>query len=347
MKKVMNTLMLILIAFVLASCSTSTGQMPVTSTPVEEPSQTSMPTASIRPSPLATPQQTTKADIPAYLAVGLQKRSEMSPEWESYYYLPYYDMTGDACVFDSFQVSTSTDLDGDGKEEAITLIGGKPYDGIADVDPSFADITIDIDGSRLHLTSDKNLPFTLDGRILDIDKNDSKKEILLKASLILTGKTQYIISYDDKEPRTIFTGELNYPLYTVGTGYIITPASYHTTWERLYYYEFWMLKDDRSGFEAAGNIYYPTHHQTCCWDDSGNWDEAQAAPTQWDEYLYSEPGGGQKTLIEKGTSVFLGMYAKKSWLMILDTKGNLLGWLDADNVDFEGYTNHAFEPEGD
>lgn len=339
--------MWILVVFVLASCSTGTGLTPVTLTPVEAPSQTNLPTATIQPWPTATPQQTSKADIPAYLAVGLQKRSEMPPEWESYYYLPYYNKVGNACVSEAFQVSTTADLDGDGKEEAITIIGGKPYDGIADVDPSFADITIDIDGSRLHLTNDNNLPFTLGGRILDIDKSDSKKEILLKASLILTGKTQYIISYDDKEPRTIFSGELNYPLYTVGTGYIMTPASYHTTWERLYYNEIWKLKDDRGGFESAGNIYYPTQHQTFCWDDSGNWDEVQAAPTQWDEYLYSEPGGSQKTLIEKGTPVFLGMYAKKSWLMILDAKGNLLGWLDADNVDFDGYTNHVFEPEGD
>lgn len=368
MKKIINILTLVLTIIILTSCTNNPVQ--VTDTPVhidtpsqtsqlETPIQTSQPTASVQPSPEVTTQQLVKDDVPAYLAVGLGKRSKMPLELERFYYSFYYTNilsgtysdTVDYSRPDYFEETTSVDLDGDGTKETISLIGGKPYDEIADNDPSFSDITIDIDGNKLNLKDKKDLPFTLNGKIVDIDKNDGKKEIFIEADIILEGTTDYIITYDDKKPRKIFEGGLNYPDYTTGTGCIITPVDYFTKREGssyyIFYYDLQKMKSDRSGFEPAGNKYYPTLYQIDCWDEYGKWDVGNAAPSQSDQYLFKEPGGDEKVLVKKGTPVFIGLYAKKSWLMILDVKGDLLGWLDTDKVDFEEYTNHAFEPEGD
>jgi hypothetical protein len=246
-----------------------------------------------------------------------------------------------------FNNTVSADLDGDGKQETITLTGGKPYAGVADQNPSYSDITVDIDGSKLNLKNGDDLPFTLFGKIIDTDKNNGKKEILIEASILIGGTTDYIISYDDKKPLKIFEGELYYPDYTIGAGYIMTRESYLTNRERLYYYELRKIKNDRCGFEPAGNEYYPTLFQQYCWDKSGNWDVNKATPAKWDQDLFKEPDGNEKVSVKKGTPVFIGLYAKKNRLMILDDKGELLGWLDTDSVDFGEYTNHAFEPEGD
>lgn len=344
MKKVMKVLVLLLAAFVLASCSNNSGQGTGTSLPVDTPAQVS-PSAD-------TPLHFVKEDIPAYLTAGLEKLSEMPPEWVRYYYLSYYNMVEDFSRPGLFNERTSADLDGDGKEETITIIGGKPYDGVADADPSFSDITIDIDGNKLKLTSETislvALPFTLEGRILDVDKNDGKKEILIEASIMIGPTLDYIITYDDQNPRVIFKGELENRYYLFGTGYLTTPENDDTAYrENIYYYELWKLKSDGSGFDPAGNKYYPTLFQHFCWDADGNWDESKAAPTKWDQDVYKEPNGSEKVLIKEGTPIFIGLYAKNGWLMILDAKGRLLGWLDADKVDYDEYTDHKFAPEGD
>lgn len=363
MKKIFIVLILILAILVAASCANQPAQVSVTApvdTQVQEsPSatvQTSVaqttqpsPSSTMQPSPSSTTQQPDKEDVPAYLTAGLQKRSEMTPEWERFYYLSYYKHIEGYSSPDTFNENTSVDLDGDGKEEKITIIGGKPYDGVADVDPSFSDINVDIDGNVIKFTSETisyvSLPFTLEGRILDIDKNDGKKEILIEAAIMIGPTQDYIISYDDKKPRTIFKGEIDSIL---GAGYITIPVIYDTvSSDNLYYYDLLKMKSDRSGFEPAGNKYYPTLHQIFCWDENGNWDESKAAPTQWDQDLYTESGGDKKVSVKQGTPVFIGLYAKDSWLMILDAKGELLGWLDTAKVDYAAYTSSAFQPEGD
>jgi hypothetical protein len=368
MKKIIIVLILISAAIVLASCTNNTSQVSVTSLPADTPAQLSPSASAAEPSPEETPQPSPadtpqpssedtpqhliKEDIPAYLTAGLQKLSEMPPEWARFYYLSYYDTVEAYSVPDTFNEKTSADLDGDGKEETITIIGGKPYDGSADVDPSFSDITIDIDGNKLKLKSETvsqvALPFTLEGRILDVDNSDGKKEILIESSIEIGPALDYIITYDDKTPRTIFKGELENRYYLFGLGYITIPKDYDTAnQESIYYYELLKLKSDRSGFEPAGNKYYPTLHQYFCWENDGNWDESMAAPTKWDQDLYKEPGGGKKVSVKVGTPVFIGLYAKEGWLMILDAKGELLGWLDTNKVNYNEYTNSAFEPEGD
>ncbi len=368
MKKVILVLFLIWAVFILVSCTDNSGRVSVTSIPADTPVQASRPATAAEPSPADTPQPSSadtplassedapqhsiKQDIPAYITAELQKLSVMPPEWARFYYLSYYDTVEGYSEPETFNVSASADLDGDGKEEDITITGGKPYDGVADVDPSFSDITIDIDGNKLKLKSETvsyvALPFTLDGRVLDVDKNDGKKEILIEASIEIGPTLDYIITYDDKTPRIIFQDELENRFYLFGLGYITIPKDYYTAnGESIYYYELQKLKSDRSGFEPAGNKYYPTLHQYFCWDNDGNWDESMAAPTQWDQDLYKEPGGSKKVSIKEGTPVFTGLYAKEGWLMILDAKGELLGWLDTSDVDYNEYTNYAFEPEGD
>ena len=352
MKKVACALILILAASILSSCLSRTGQ-PVPSAPASTPEQTSPLISATQPLPENTFQQPAKDDIPAYLTIGLNKRAEMQPELERFYYMPYYlklslgpyfEQTDDYSRLAYFEKSTSVDLDGNGKEETITISGGKSYDKIADQDPSYYDITINIDGNELQLKDKKDLPFSLCGKILDFDKSDGKKEILIEASLILVGSTDYIITYDEKVPRTAFTGKLE---SAIGAGYIMTPEIFHTTRENLYFYELFKIKSDRSGFETADNQYYPTLHQQFCFDEYGNWSSGNAAPTQSGQYLYKEPGGKNEVWVDQGTPVFLGLYAKDGWIMILDANGELLGWLDTDKVDFEEYTNYAFVPEGD
>ncbi len=390
MKKIVIVLVLILAVSVSASCADNSGRVTITPIPADTPAQASSPAATAEPSPEDTPQHLIKEDVPAYLTVGLQKRSEMPPEWERFYYDSYYwqisfgpysDQAEDEPEYDTdIMEKLSIDLDGDGKEENITLIGGKVYDydsgyeypddtEYEDPDPEYSDtttddgeevdedpyimysdITIDIDGNKLNLKDDGGLPFTLDGTVIDIDKSDGKKEMLIEASEEFEGVTDYIISYDDKKPRKIFAGNLSYSYFGIGTGYIMTSEDLLSNggeYNYISYYQLWKLKSDRSGFEIADCKYYPTYYQQSCWDENGNWDETQAIPAQWDQEVYKEPGGSGKVLIEEGTPVFLGLYAKKSWLMLLSAKGELLGWLNADKVDFVEYTNYAFEPEGD
>ena len=349
MKKAIQAISIVLIMFILASCTlpsepAESDQPVLTEVSAYQPQATLTVTA--KPSPAAATQQLVKEDIPAYLTAGLEKRSEMSTAMERYYYGLYYyqifitfgrDPIEDFSLFNvDFDEMTSVDLDGDGKEETITLTG-EVFDSEY---PYYYNITIDIDGNKLELGNGNQYLFELNGVILDVNKDDGKKEILVWTSGMEEGWTDYIITYDDKPPRMIFDDNLfneNQP--AEGTGYIVTQEVDNY----LYYNVLWKLKDDRSAFEPVNNEYYPTDYQQHCWDENGSWDEGQAAETQSDQYLYKEPDGKEKVLVKRGTRVFIGLYAKNGRLMILDAKGELLGWLDSDMVDFNGYTGYAFD----
>lgn len=358
MKKIIIVCFIIVISVILSSCTGNPESVnsfkPISSDVSIKPAESILPTETAAISPSITPEQVVKVDIPGYISAGLPSRVQMAPELEQYYYMfQYYNITnydedsGEIWRYNTnFDNETVVDLNGDGKEDNVKIIGGKVklnskiYEGSKPF--YYESIIIDINGERLKVKCpDDSYVFELRGMIIDIDKEDGQKELFISAYQEQGDSKDYIITYHGvpkiilKEKRITSVGPAD------GSGYIIIGKDY----KDVSYDELWRLKGDSSGFEFIDTKYYPTSYQLFLWDEEGKWTEEEAAETEWDQYLYSKPNGTMKVKINKGTQIYIGLYANKGWLMILDTKGNFLGWLDIKKVNLLEYTGYMFEME--
>jgi len=261
-------------------------------------------------------------DIQAFIDAGLQARAIMPPVLERYYYLFSYPEQQEGentyCVW--FEDNISVDLDGDGKDETIDIILGDES-GNSGI---YRDMTIDIDGKQLKLETQDNMfsSFGNGAYVLDIDKNDSKKEIGISGD-VWSDMLGYIISFDGKTPKLIFNDFFDIEDIDIsGNGSI-------EIWRDKFYRELYKLKDDGSGFEKVDTKYYTT----CCmyyyWK---NHDEPELGITESAGKLADKPGGKRNIPVAKGTKVYFGLYTKDRWLMIMDPGGNLLGWLPVEKA---------------
>ena len=303
-----------------------------------EPTQSSV----ISPAPAAPagtprkyPEPIYNDDIQAFIDIGLQKRADMEPVLERYYYLYSYPQNQPAfnnpyCVW--FERSAAADLDGDGKDENISIIGDTKGNSPGEF---YYSIIIDIDGKRLPLTSEDGFrEFTLDGVVLDINAEDGKKEIGIPGDTY----KGYIITFDDGTPKIIFNDIFDFEQSD------ITGNGSMEIWRSDFYRELLLLKEDRSGFEKANLKYYTTSYLFYYWDNYKG--IGSGGITAWDEKLSKRLGGKKDILLKKGTPVYFGLYSDPEWLMVMDSNGNLLGWLDMTDVTMEEYVPEFYSGDG-
>jgi len=209
-----NIFYVICTALVLMMCACSTADFSAgrtingrTSTELTSANESISSSTSTPEAPTDTPQgdpvPVYNEDIQAFIDAGLQARAIMPPVLERYYYLFSYPEQQEGentyCVW--FEDNISVDLDGDGKDETINIILGDES-GNSGI---YRDMTIDIDGKQLKLETQDNMfsSFGNGAYVLDIDKNDSKKEIGISGD-VWSDMLGYIISFDGKTPKLIF-----------------------------------------------------------------------------------------------------------------------------------------------
>ncbi len=306
-----------------------------TSTP-EKPSATEV------FNPAEMPEETPFAgDLPAYVQAGLPTRDKMSEWMERYYYEPdfYNDTPSD--IYEKYNVEfeneTKADLDGDGKDDIIKLLPGKERT-ISDDDSMTGDfwsITVSINGKELKMEENRYSAFSLTGLIMDIDKDDSRKELLIQRNHG-EGDANYVITYDGKSPKIVYIldDELN-GIIADGSGYMN-----FLTDDIVRYYDLKHWKTDGSGFEEADIDYLFTEYLNYYLD--GHEEGDGYAQTQWDQKLAGKPGGKESIMVKKGTDIFYGLCYRMHYLQVLGKDGNTLGWMKIKNTYYDEYTGYFF-----
>lgn len=308
-----------------------------TATPAPTPSQTSSPTIApppdetMEPEPTDEPEDTPfTGDVKAYLQAGLPARDKMTAGQRWY----YYDRDDDEADHDKynteFEGSTKADLDGDGKQDDISLTFPDAGNNVLT-----SHAVVNVNGKKLNIAGLEGWDFADTGTITDIDASDGKKELCIDISTDDYGAT-YVVVYEQGK-LLLLPGLMEEFSYANGTGYITRTWISQRYGANLYVEEPLKLKKDHMGFENAGFHYYVAMESNFPEKDA-NWD---AAETAWTQKLAKAPGGNEAISVKKETLVYLGLYDPKGWLQILDEEGNTLGWLDVKKTDPMKYIDNA------
>ena len=311
-----------------ATVSMEPARTPVITKTPETPSPTPMAIESLAPAAIETPGAT--GGIPPDIEQFLLNYS-------------YNDVEPFNILFTG---STSADMDGDGSMEAIELQGlDRRKSGEYEY---FNGLKILIGDHELVLKADSGWNFGLtdsepSGTILDLDKADGKKELLVETNNNLSEDDTepaiklLLITYPDSTPKVLAMLD-HYPEAT-GTGYI-TNIRYSKKLEGGYSiaiqtYERY-LPD--TGFEEVKAETVKALSYTSIPPE-----EEEGYPTSWDQEIAEEPGDDPDVTIKKGTAVYFGLYHTDGWIELHDKAGTTLGWLDLNNVDVDQYIGYALQ----
>lgn len=335
--KIATLMIAILTIFVLGGCA---GKNATPSTLAKD-SATPAPTIIVEPSP--SPAITLPASY-------YSTTDEIPPETE----MAIFNFTDDDTLAynTEFTGSTSADLDGDGKADTVQLLPGtlnenssaddgiKLYDSII-VKINNCTITVNAPKGETILES-----FTregqIDGYIMDIDKNDGKKEICVDDS-DENFPVSCLLTYDGQNIKEL--SWLEDIISANGTGYIRAyawiDAGKLAQEDGIGIQRLLKLSADRSKWEDVKVKYYRTASTYLPPID----EYTPAATSQWDQNLAKAPGGKEEVPVKAGTEVFLGFYDAMGWIQVIQRDGTILGWLDCKKVDWDKYTDYVYAPD--
>lgn len=279
------------------------------------------------------------SDLPAYIAAGLPSRDKMKDIQRMYFYDPLaLEGTDEYETYGTKSGTTiSADLDGNGKNETIEFLpASKEYEG----EGTYKKITVKINGKPLTLKAPDYCYFNLDNDVVDIDRNDGKKEIYIPA---YTDDDRYacLVAYNGGKPKLIFKNWHGF-YYPLGTGYILHDQ-YRGPFKRHTYVASIVLKhlkSDHSGFETVNTKYLLSIEGAL--PNKINPDSDELAKAQWNQKVAKKPGGKESIRIKKGKVIWLGLFDPRGWMQILDRNGKQLGWLNLKKVDYMKFTGDAF-----
>ncbi len=267
-------------------------------------------------------------DVKAYLQAGLAKREAMTPVQKWY----YYDRDSVDTVWDKynsvFEESTTADLDGDGKDDAITL---RFIDESSNPEfPQVNTVEIQVNDMKLKAAKPADFDFSGTGSITDIDAKDGKKELCIG---LVTDDfiANYVIIYDKGQLRLLpklwggFDG-------ADGSGYVTSLCFMDA--DALVPLR---LNEDRTDLEEAGIKYFVTIESSFPEKDI-KWESAE---TKWDQMLAKTPGGKEEIPVKTGTKIYFGLYDLSGWIQVLDADGKALGWLNMKATHYMEYTDYA------
>ena len=323
-------------AIVLGGCGVkpAASTMPAAlATPSSTPAvSTAPPTPSPEPTVIATPTPTapetpgTAGDIP--------------PETESFLRNYSFDAIEEFNVL--FSESTTADMDGDGKEETVNLLPTQTK--VFGEDELYTAIKVQIGSKEITLQANPGWNFgytdmALSGTILDFDKEDGAKELLLTQNNYgAVPAIEYIIlTYHTSEAKVL--ARLEYYPEATGTGYILgtelsktLEGGYSIAIQTVQRY----LPD--SGFEEVETEIVRALSYTSIPPE-----QEEGYPTSWDQAVAKQPGEDTADTIKAGTAVYFGMYHRDGWMELHDAEGATLGWLDLNKVDVDKYIGYALQ----
>ncbi|MGE5495946.1 MAG: hypothetical protein ACM3S4_11670 [Burkholderiales bacterium] len=245
-----------------------------------------------------------------------------------------------------FFEKTSTDLDGDGKKETIKLLPGETK--TIDDEQYYKSIILSVNGKELKVTADKdwNLGFddisSLYGVILDIEKSDNEKEILIYEQKDVVSDNDKLLekaaiyTYKDGQPQIAL--EWLPPVQANGTGYVVY-TEYSKVLKGGYSIGLQAVKhySNTTGFKEIEMERYPTITYT-------SQSAEKTVETVWDQKVAQTPGGETDTLVAKKSLVYFGLYDPLGWIEVFSSDDDKrLGWLDLNKVDIDAYIGYALQ----
>lgn len=326
-KKYVFVTMLILACFVLSSCSY------IKQSPLNVPSITQ--SNSVFPSPLDTkPVPSALIIQPTEIATTEKEQIPLDVQKQIFGMGPN-DSSKDDRYNKYFQWNCMADLDGDAKNEDIRLKFKDKKHYYISVVINNKEISMEYKGFRRDDVSDGDV-LRLDGYIIDILKNDGKKEIAIPCYDLHSVGYYYIVTYDNREPKIILAHEACSDPFATGTGLMVgSRAAGKDYWETIKIPL--RLRSDRSGFDEIPLSLYFTQFTYMPSDT-----DKDPGVTQWDEKIAAQPNGTENIPVPAGTGIFFGRYDLSGWYEVYGADGELLGFLNDKRLDFEQYVDYAF-----
>ncbi len=249
---------------------------------------------------------------------------------------------------------TTADMDGDGNIETVELLPGKLGEGIKAEDEykSYNTLVVKIGSKKITVRSTKYRDFEEStdedgtkgpwGYLIDLDKNDGRKEIILEDNFEDWPEC-CIITYDGKTIRQM--PWLQSTVAADGTGYVTVSEAVED--RKLACKEQGMVIErikkylpDKGKLVNIKVNYYRTWYSVF----PPVSEDADPSFSAWDQNLAAKPDAEENIFVKKSTEIYYGWYHNAGWLEVHTRDGKTLGWLNIKKVDWMEYTRWANDP---